>query len=255
MSDLAARARSSWDAKAEEWHQQVGSSGDKNRRFNSDPVLWRLLGDVKGLRVLDAGCGTGYLSIKLAQRGASVVSIDHSSGMIEVARRNAAQARVPLEFHIASCSKMTPVMGESVDRIVSNYVLMDLPDMRGAIEEFHRVLRPGGRAAVVFSHPSFSPPDRGCQRQPDGSIVCRWSSSYFEECEYEESWGHFSTPFISYHRPLSAYWRTFRKAGFSIEEFDEPVVSWPPPPALDEREARRMRLVPWSVAFLLQKEK
>ena len=45
------------DQKAQEWHRQVGDDGDNNRRFNSDPVLWRFLGDVQNLDVLDAGCG------------------------------------------------------------------------------------------------------------------------------------------------------------------------------------------------------
>ena len=59
----------SWDAKAEEWAIQVGDEGDMNRRYQSDPVLWRMLGEVSGLTVLDAGCGTGYLAIARVMDG------------------------------------------------------------------------------------------------------------------------------------------------------------------------------------------
>ena len=51
--------REFWNRVADDWQTQVGSDGDANRRLNSDPVLWKFVGDVRGLRVLDAGCGTG----------------------------------------------------------------------------------------------------------------------------------------------------------------------------------------------------
>lgn len=47
--------------------------------MNSDPVLWDFLGDVRGGDVLDAGCGTGYLSRKLSAAGARVVGVDLSA--------------------------------------------------------------------------------------------------------------------------------------------------------------------------------
>jgi 2-polyprenyl-3-methyl-5-hydroxy-6-metoxy-1,4-benzoquinol methylase len=62
--------RNCWNLLADDWRVQVGHDGDSNRRLNSDPVLWELAGDVRGLSVLDAGCGTGYLSAKLRERGA-----------------------------------------------------------------------------------------------------------------------------------------------------------------------------------------
>ncbi len=52
-------AREFWNGVAEDWRIQVGDEGDANRRLNSDPVLWAFAGDVGGLEVLDAGCGTG----------------------------------------------------------------------------------------------------------------------------------------------------------------------------------------------------
>ena len=67
MSDLE-QTRAMWDAVAADWQLQVGDTGDANRRLNSDPVLWEFLGDVTDLDVLDAGCGTGYLSLRRSFR-------------------------------------------------------------------------------------------------------------------------------------------------------------------------------------------
>jgi 2-polyprenyl-3-methyl-5-hydroxy-6-metoxy-1,4-benzoquinol methylase len=78
--------RKCWNLLAEDWRVQVGADGDSNRRLNSDPVLWQFAGDGYGLVVLDAGCGTGYLSRKLRDRGACVTGVDFAERMIEIAR-------------------------------------------------------------------------------------------------------------------------------------------------------------------------
>ncbi|MBE9012699.1 methyltransferase type 11, partial [Pseudanabaenaceae cyanobacterium LEGE 13415] len=59
----------SWNQKAQDWDIQVGDLGDRNRILNSDPVLWQFVGDVDRRIVLDAGCGTGYLSRQLCRKG------------------------------------------------------------------------------------------------------------------------------------------------------------------------------------------
>ena len=160
----------SWDAKAEEWAIQVGDEGDMNRRYQSDPVLWRMLGEVSGLTVLDAGCGTGYLAIAMARRGAQVIGVDWSPRMIAIARERAGALGVEVDLRVDSCSELATVADASVDAIVSNYVLMDLPDLEGAVASFHRVLREGGHAVAVFSHPCFGPPG-GWGRLGDGSAI------------------------------------------------------------------------------------
>lgn len=76
-------ARDCWNQLADDWLVQVGDEGDCNRRLNSDPVLWEFAGDVSGLAVLDAGCGTGYLSCKLCAR---VTGVDLAERMVDGAR-------------------------------------------------------------------------------------------------------------------------------------------------------------------------
>ncbi len=86
MSENEDIDRDLWSEKAPDWDRQIGDDGDRNRRFLVHPVLWQMLGDVKGQRVLDAGCGTGYLSVLLAKAGASVTAVDYAPGMLAAAQ-------------------------------------------------------------------------------------------------------------------------------------------------------------------------
>lgn len=239
--------RDLWNRRASDWEIQVGDEGDDNRRLNSDPVLRRFLGDVEGLDVLDAGCGTGYLTRRLAERGARVVGVDLSERMIEIARGHSPD----LDLRVDSVSELTTVPDASIDRIVSNYVLMDAPDLEGAARAFHRVLRPGGVAALVFSHPCF-PQGRRTER-PDGTQLYRWEAPYFERGRrVDPPWKHFEEEFVWFHRPLSDYFAAFRGVGFTIDAFEEPRLT-PERAHLapNEKERRDATTRPYSVAFRL----
>ena len=247
---MSEELRRSWDDKAAEWNAHVGAEGDANRRFNSDPVLWRLLGDVAGLTVLDAGCGTGYLSVKLAQAGATVIGVDYSPGMVAVAAENVARAGVEVRLQVGSASALADLPDASVDRIVSNYVLMDLPDIEGAMAAAARVLRPGGFAVVVFLHPCFCPPG-GPERLPDRTVRYHWPWPYLERRRFDESWGPFSSSFIGYHRPLSVYFSAIFSAGLTVTAFEEPAAE--NREGLSAEEIDRLRRTPFSVVMRLER--
>src|SRR5216684_8519408 len=97
--------RDFWNRVADDWQIQVGAAGDRNRILNSDPVLWAFAGNVAGLKVLDAGCGTGYLSKQLSDRGALVAGIDISERMIDIAR----EQYPDIEFRVDSCDELRTI--------------------------------------------------------------------------------------------------------------------------------------------------
>ena len=263
MSDEAGEDRRLWSDKAEHWHRHVGHAGDRNRRHALNPVLDRMLGDVAGLRVLDAGCGTGYLSRRLARRGAEVVAVDYAEGMVELSRRLAAEAGLTIDLRQDDCCRLETIEPASFDRLVSVYVLQDLVDHRAALRAFRRALKAGGRAVVIFGHPFFGM-EGGLDRRDDGSTVVTMSHGYFEETRGEEVWRgtdhesgelfEFPDRFTFYHRPLSSYWRAMREAGFRILELDEPQPTAETAPDADPVELERRRRIAWSIAFHLEAE-
>jgi ubiquinone/menaquinone biosynthesis C-methylase UbiE len=238
-----------WNRVAGDWKIQVGDEGDANRRLNSDPVLWAFVGDVAGLKVLDAGCGTGYLTRKLRERGANPTGIDHSERMIAIAQ----EASPDIDFRVDSCTTLQTLGSDAFDIVVANYVLMDAADLRGTMQSFHRVLKPGGTAVVVFSHPCF--PQGRVFRTEGVEVHYRWDFPYFEETKcIDPPWKHFTSEFIWFHRPLSDYWKAFQASGFDVVDFEEPRISPDRYHLADsERQARKLATRPYSVAFKLRK--
>lgn len=108
-----------------------------------------MLGDVRGLQVLELGCGHGMASVVLARLGARVTACDLSSGYVREARLRAQANGVAI--HFAACAgEALPFAVGSFDRIFGNAILHHL-DLAQAAEEIARVLKPGGVA--VFCEP------------------------------------------------------------------------------------------------------
>ena len=107
-----------------------------------------------GMTVLDVGAGTGDLSFAAAARGAEVVALDLSPGMLAVlARRSTGPQRERIRALVGTAESL-PLPDASVDRIVTGFTVRNVGDLGRAFAEFRRVLRPGGRAVVLeLSHP------------------------------------------------------------------------------------------------------
>lgn len=114
----------------------------------TDALEERLLLDridpVRGLRVLDVGCGDGVLATRLAQDGAQVTGLDASADMIAAARSRAKAAGVDVDLVEGDAGNL-PFPGGHFDRVVSVATLCFVDDPRRAIREMVRVLQPGGR--------------------------------------------------------------------------------------------------------------
>jgi SAM-dependent methyltransferase len=122
--------------------------------IGNEPVIPRMLailGDVGGLRVLDAGCGEGYLSRILAARGAQVTGTDISPRLIGLARARDPQGTI--EYRMHDLGQPLPEYEGQFDRIASHFVLNDVYDYRGFIATLYTLARPGGRLVLSMNNP------------------------------------------------------------------------------------------------------
>ncbi|MEU4231791.1 class I SAM-dependent methyltransferase [Nonomuraea sp. NPDC026600] len=101
-----------------------------------------------GADILEVAPGPGYSSIELARTGDyTVTGLDISASFVQIARQQAAEAGVQVDFRHGNVSAM-PFEDASFDFIVCCAAFKNFSDPVGALREMHRVLRPGGRAYI-----------------------------------------------------------------------------------------------------------
>jgi ubiquinone/menaquinone biosynthesis C-methylase UbiE len=138
-----------WNRRAAHFDDDFGHSArTAAERAAWDRILSLVLAGKGPLDALDAGCGTGFLALELAARGHRVTGIDFAPAMIAAARSKAAARGLAVRFEEADVEAL-PFPARSFDLVVSRHLLWTLPHPEAAIDEWIRILRPGGRLAVV----------------------------------------------------------------------------------------------------------
>ena len=203
------------------------------------PATISLMGNVTGLRVLEAGCGPGALTQWLVDHGATVTAIDVSPEMVRLAGQRVGDRAQILTADLAE--PLTFLADASADLIVASLVLHYLADWTAPLSEFHRVLTPSG--AVVFSthHPAMD----WQLHSPD---------DYFAVKQVTETWHKGGQPFevTFWRRPLTAMTAAISGAGFVIDRLVEPD----PSPELRQRHPQdydKIRTRPGFLFFRLTK--
>ncbi len=211
----------------------------------------RLLGDVRGKRILEVGCGGGQCSIAFAKQGATVAGIDLSDEQIAFARRLAAQEGVSVAFHQGRAEELTPFQDQAWDVVFSAYVFHYVADMPRCLAECHRVLRPGGLLVFSLDHPM-----RSCfwdaETQEESFYPVR---SYFQEGPMVWPFGETGIPMRSFHRTTATWIDLLHQAGFQLQRLLEPA---PPPdlsqdPWADDYAQEIATKIPQTVIFVARK--
>jgi SAM-dependent methyltransferase len=112
-----------------------------------------LLDLAPGARVLDAPCGHGRLSRRLAAAGMAVTGVDRSGPFIALAQAEPVGPGIPPDYHVGDLRRL-PVAGP-FDAVVcwfTSFGYFDDADCRTTLAEFHRVLRPGGTVLIETMH-------------------------------------------------------------------------------------------------------
>jgi 2-polyprenyl-3-methyl-5-hydroxy-6-metoxy-1,4-benzoquinol methylase len=150
------RAIARWDRIPRDVLADTAGDGDFSKRHLINPVLLRLLGDVAGQRVLDAGCGNGYLSRMLARLGASVTGVEPAGALLTFCLEAERADALGISYRQADLCDVPGLtsLGE-FDAVVASMVLPAIPDWTGALAGCASRLRPGGRLIFTVNHPCF----------------------------------------------------------------------------------------------------
>lgn len=214
----------SWNDAADDWVAHA----DENdyRLLFLMPRTLALLGDVRGRRVLDLGCGEGGYARELARRGATVVAVDGSERLVAVARRRAEAAGWAIEHHCRNANALDVLADASFDLVLASMSLMDVEDYPGSVREAHRVLRPGGELVMTLTHPCFTPHGAHWLRDPSGVATGYVVDRYFDRRALPERMtARFRVPVLRRHQPLEDFIAAPLAAGFALVELQEPQAT------------------------------
>ncbi len=167
-----------------------------------EPLTLELIGEVRGQRALDVGCGTGRYCALLAQRGATVTGVDPSQGMLEQARRKIGAGR-RFEVYQGTLEE-AGLPDEQFDLVVSALVMSHLPVLEPTLREGARVLRPGGRMVISDIHPF-------------------WPVAGHDYVEFFDPSGQ-EYRIAQHPHLIGDYWRIFGRLEMRVEEILEPRV-------------------------------
>ncbi len=218
-----AENRRYWDAEAPKWAEGGRRAWGQEPRWGiwqlPDHEVSLLPADLTGRRVIELGCGTGYVSAWAHRRGAvHQYAIDNSDAQLATARQLAAEHGVTDIEWVHGNAETVEQPDESFDFAVSEYGAAIWCDPDIWIPEAHRLLRPGGELAFLGNHPlaiicadvdGAEPTGYTLERAYFGLDAIDWTAAT------EDPGG------IEFNRPISEWLALFRRVGFEVLDYRE----------------------------------
>jgi SAM-dependent methyltransferase len=225
LSDLPRHAtenRDYWNGMAHDWV----ASGE--RSWRQDEPTWgtwavpereleMLPGDMRGMRAVELGCGTAYVSAWMARRGAEVTGIDVSERQLETARRLADEHGLALTL-LHGSAEATPFTDESFDFAISEYGAAIWCDPEVWIPEAFRILKPGGRLVFLGNHPLATV----CSPLDGSRVTERLERPYFDMRELDWTRVDVDPGGVEFCLTHADWYELFRRVGLVVEDYREP---------------------------------
>ena len=218
LPDHVRRNRALWD----DWAKEYAAAGEEH--WAGDTPRWGIWGvpetdlgilpaDIAGKDVIELGCGTAYVALWLARRGAHVVGIDNSEAQLATARRLQLEHRIEFPL-IHGNAETVPYSDSSFDVAISEYGACLWAEPGSWVPEAARLLRPGG--LLVFLTNSFLL--FLCMSAEDGiAATARLLRPAFGVSRVE--WP--GDPGVEFHLSHGDWIRLLRNSGFDLEDLVE----------------------------------
>ncbi|MEM5772046.1 MAG: methyltransferase domain-containing protein [Candidatus Aenigmatarchaeota archaeon] len=211
----------------EKWWDEASKWFQEEIKIPTHTVHWgihapyekelKLLGNVKGKRILELGCGGGQNSIALAKKGAICTGIDISIEQLKFAKKLAEKEKVKVKFIKGNFQNLSRFKQCSFDIAISAWSFQYSPNLKKLFKEVYRVLKRNG--LFVFGYPN-----------PYHDIInvktFKIEMSYFKIGRHEEIeiWPDGSKhKFVRYQVKISDIYNNLVDAGFFVERIIEPL--------------------------------
>lgn len=198
----------SYEEMAEHYFKFVDTK--PHNAYYERPATISLLPDVKGKKVLDAGCAAGWYTKWLLDKGADVISVDFSPNMIEMTKKRVGNRAKIIRADLNDTLDF--IESKSLDIVLSSLTLHYLKSWDTVMSEFNRILKDEGQLIFSVHHPFMD-------------FTVHNKENYFLTELLEEEWktinGKVKVQF--YRRPLCDIISAVTNSGFVIEKLLEPM--------------------------------
>ncbi len=211
----------------------------------------QLLGPVKGLDILEIGCGAGQCSIALAAQGAHVTGLDPSAAQLDEAQERARDAEVAVRWLHGAGDALAQLDAGAFDRVIANYSLPYVNNLSETFAQCARLLKPDGRMVFAMDHPLRT----SFYDEADEELLPYPSRSYFDTRPFRWRYAGPDVYLDTHHRTVAQWLDLGHNVGLRLLRLVEP----PPPQALldeiwpeDDFHAP-LRNLPQAIIFVLEK--
>jgi len=205
----------------------------------------RLLGDLKGKRVVELGCGDARASIAFAKQGATAIAVDSDSRALAGARALVDQEEVRVELRLGDLADLAFLRADSVDLVFSAFAFGQVEDLNRILRQAHRVLKVG--APIVFSlpHPAYA------MLAEDETQPLRIGRSYFDRSPGRRPAAD-GGELVEYPHTIEEIFAGLLRASYRVDAVLEPEPRTGGPRTPQWREA--FRFVPRTLIIRARKE-
>jgi len=244
-------SREAWTRAADNYLAHCARAANWNKLIEI-PAMRRLLGEARGKRTLEVGCGPAHYSVWLAQQGAEAWGLDPVAALLEAARGSAEAAGVELRLRPGGVECLADYPDAHFDMVLFPMMLEYVDDLASTFRQANRLLTAEGFVAISVVHPMRS---FNVKHETEEGEELRIVSGYLHSGVFE--WSQWimrdadgnDIPCRSHRRTIEEYVEALIGAGFLIEALREPDAS-PEGWLLDPRTCRENHHCP---NFLLLK--
>lgn len=196
----------SWNDNSRQWINAIQTQALESRRLVTNDAILEAVLACEGTRILDVGCGQGWLSHELAKNERNVIGFDVNADLVETARKDSF-----IKFHVLSYEKFITnpeLVGKDFDVVVCNFSLLGDP-LNEMLIAMRKITNPFGHLVIQTLHPYSSTED---MRYEDG-----WREETFTGLP-----GHWS-PMPWYFRTVSSWISGLISSGWHVNKVTEPL--------------------------------
>lgn len=167
----------------------------------------KLLGNLKGKKILEIGCGGAQCGIFMAKKGAKVTGIDISEEQLKFAKELSEKNKVGIKFYRGDIESIKMIKSNSQDVVFTAWALLYVGNLEKCFREVFRVLKRGGIFVLSMPHPFYD---------TISDKTLKVKRSYFDKGKFRDR------DFVAYHHTFSDITNALIGSKLNLEKVIEP---------------------------------